>query len=313
MTRSAQVDTKGLSYKVVLSRAADGDVECQYQAGLMHHYGEGVAKNKKKAFDFCLKAAEQDHAPAQAFVAYNYHHGRLAVRRNYRKAFHWYTLSAKGGYMKAQYSVANMHLNARGTHKNLRRAAYWYLKSAEQGCELSCFQLSQAYRLGKGVPKDIKKSTAFLKQAADRGVAVAQYLYGLEHIIGRNIQADMDEGLRWLEMAADQSHKGAIKSLAELTGFQPLDSRLAKICGFPGDCMFPLRLKTLIRMEQEKTALYGEMADDLRDFVAANPKAGFHFIDDVAKLAYLAAQEAHDNEEEVNACHYETIVRNLTS
>jgi TPR repeat protein len=313
MTRSAQVDTKGLSYEDVLTKADIGDVECLYQSGLMHHYGQGVAQDAKRAFNDCFAAAEKGHAAAQAYVAYCCHSGSLAVRRNYRKAFYWYTLSAEQGYRSAQFSLACMHLYAKGTHKNLGRAACWYKLAAQQGCADSCFQLSRAYRIGKGVSKNIPISIEYLQKAAQGDVPGAQYLLGLEYLAGAHIRGDVDEGVKWLEIAADKSHKEAEKLLSELLSFQILNAKLAYVCGLPRDSLLPLRLKTLIRLEQTEIPLFAEMADDLRDFVTLNPKAGFHFLEDVAKMTTQAALVAHENDEEVEACRYETRAKHLTS
>ncbi len=81
---------------------------------------------RRRPFALCLQAAEQGHAGAQAYVAYCYHTGQRPVRRSYRRALHWYRLSAEQGYMRAQFSLAWMYLLGRGSHKNLRRSAYWF-------------------------------------------------------------------------------------------------------------------------------------------------------------------------------------------
>lgn len=313
MRRSAQVDTKGLSYQDVLTKADHGDIECLYQSGLMHHYGQGVTKDPKRAFEDCMAVATQGHAGAQAYVAYSYHSGTLAVRRNYRKAFYWYTLSAEQGYRSAQFSLASMHLYAKGTHKNLGHAARWYKLAAQQGCAESCFQLSRAYRFGKGVLQNVTKSLEYLQKAAQGDVAVAQYLLGLEYLTAAYMRGDVDEGLKWVESAAENSYHDAEKLLSELSSFQVLNAKLAYVCGLPQDSLLPLRLKTLIRLEQTETPFFAEMADDLRDFITLNPKAGFHFLEDVAMLTAQAAQVAHENDEEIEAYRYETRVKHLTS
>ncbi len=310
-TSNAQVDTNGLTYEQVLSRAASGDNECRYQAGLMFHYGTGVEKDAEQAFHYCQIAAEKGHVRAQAYVGHCYLHGKLYVKRNYRKAFHWYSISAKKGYAPAQYSLANFHMSGKGTHRSRRTALHWYEQAAAQDYPKALFQLARAHKLGKGLAQDDVKSLALLEKAAEGGYDSAQYLLGLELMVGNHIDADMDQALRWLDAAACQGHESAEKTLEELDEFHVLNPSLALFCGLPRDCRLPLRRKTLIRMEFTGKLIFPDMADDVSDFVSLNPEVGFHYLEDIAGLALQAADDAYEEGEIVIANHYQTKVRNF--
>ena len=60
--------------------------------------------------------------------------GPGAPPTNLKEAFHWFELSAKGGYPRAQFNVARFYLNGFGvTDKNRAKAYMWLRLGAENG------------------------------------------------------------------------------------------------------------------------------------------------------------------------------------
>ena len=79
--------------------------------------GDNVPENKERGFEWLTKAANQNHAAAQFWVAYAYHMGE-------------------------------------GRAQNNELAAQWYLKAANQGVSFAARQLAQMYEQGEGVESD---------------------------------------------------------------------------------------------------------------------------------------------------------------
>ena len=83
--------------KEYTAKAKAGDVEAQYQLGLMYFEGNGVDQSEKKGEFWIRKAAEQGHPRAQNDIGTMYANG-VVVRKNMVEAIKWLTLSAKQGF-----------------------------------------------------------------------------------------------------------------------------------------------------------------------------------------------------------------------
>ena len=97
--------------------AEQGYAFAQYNLGIMHEYGNGVAKN-------------------------------------YAEAVKWYRLAAEQGYAIGQYSLGLMYSNGYGVLKDKAEAVKWWRLSAEQGYAYAQGMLGIMYELGEGVLKD---------------------------------------------------------------------------------------------------------------------------------------------------------------
>ena len=85
-------------FRKYMAKAQDGDVDAQYNLGIMYYHGEGIQKNHDEA----LK---------------------------------WFHLSAEQGDAEAQYNLGFMYGRGEGTGKNHRASMEWFQKAASQGHE----------------------------------------------------------------------------------------------------------------------------------------------------------------------------------
>jgi TPR repeat protein len=78
-----------------------GDVEAQYNLGVMYDEGTSVAQDLGKAADWYRKAAEQGFVDAQANLGMMYYQGQ-GVSRDHEQAAHWLQLAADKGDTEAR-------------------------------------------------------------------------------------------------------------------------------------------------------------------------------------------------------------------
>ena len=99
-------------YKTALTIFEDlakkGDIDAQYNLGLMYDNGYGVKQDYKKAFEWYEKAANQGIAKAQHNLGVMYERGQ-GVKQDYKKAFEWYEKSAIQGIANAQHNLGVMY------------------------------------------------------------------------------------------------------------------------------------------------------------------------------------------------------------
>ena len=104
-----------------------------------------------------------------------------------------------GDNADAQYIVARMYLNGKGTNKDEGEAFVWLSKSAEQGYKDSMYGLGWMYGSGKGVDKDYFKAIEWYQKAAEQGYEKTyNELAWTLHLLGR-----YNEALPWAEKAVE--------------------------------------------------------------------------------------------------------------
>jgi len=112
--------------------AKQGDVDAQYNLGLIYDKGRGVPKNYKTAVKWYRLAAKQGNAFAQSNLGYMYEKG-TGVPLDYKTAVKWYRLAAEQGFAVAQSNLGFMYHEGKGVPKNYKTAVKWYRLAAKQG------------------------------------------------------------------------------------------------------------------------------------------------------------------------------------
>ncbi|MEK9985500.1 MAG: tetratricopeptide repeat protein, partial [Opitutae bacterium] len=67
--------------------------------------GEGVSKDDKEAFKWCLQAAQGGHVDAQNSLGYCYAEG-LGVLKDFASAYAWYSIATFAGHAESSQSCA---------------------------------------------------------------------------------------------------------------------------------------------------------------------------------------------------------------
>ena len=132
----------------------------------LYFSGKGVEENKKEAFKWGMKSAEHGNAEAQCYIASCYKNG-YGIKENNEKAFEWYMKAAKQGYAQAQYGLAELYL-----FKNLKEEAFeWYMKAAKQGYAKAQEIVGCFYENGCVVEKNKKEASKWYTEA-EKGYVV---------------------------------------------------------------------------------------------------------------------------------------------
>jgi len=87
--------------KLLGELAEQGDVDAQFNLGLMYDKGKGVPQDYKRAVNWYTKAAEQGVAGAQYNLGLMYANGQ-GVPQDYIKAHMWWNIASASGGEKAR-------------------------------------------------------------------------------------------------------------------------------------------------------------------------------------------------------------------
>ena len=131
-------------------------------------------------------------------------------------AFRNYLSAAKDGVVFAQYKVAGMYEQGRGTARDDVEAARWYQTAADEGHARAARNLAKMYETGRGVPQNDAKALALYRQAAAGGEASAGFKVGQFLERGRGTAADPVAAVEHYRAAARAGDVGAQLALARL-------------------------------------------------------------------------------------------------
>lgn len=90
-----------------LRKAGEGDVDAQYNLGIIYYHGEGVEKDFEQALSWFQKAAEQGDVDAQYNLGFMYGRGE-GVKKDHGQSVQWFTRAAEQGHKGAREILDKM-------------------------------------------------------------------------------------------------------------------------------------------------------------------------------------------------------------
>lgn len=141
-----------------------------FDEGTRYFSGTGVQKDRIKAHDIYLMAAEKGHEEAQYTLGLMYRTGTYGPPRDHGKAMVWYEKAAAQGNTDAIHEAGICY------HKmnDSRKAATYYRNAAEKGHAQAQNDLGKCYAIGDGVQQDRKEAEQWFRKAASQGNTDAQ-------------------------------------------------------------------------------------------------------------------------------------------
>ena len=156
------------AFAVFAPLADEGFAPAQFNLGVMHEHGLGVAQDYAEALRWYRPLAEAGHALARLRLGYMYEHGR-SVPQDHVEAVRWIRLAAEQGEAQAQRSLGFMYFEGLGVAQDHGEAVRWWHLAAEQGERDALRNLGVAYEHGLGVAPDLGAASHWYRLAADQG------------------------------------------------------------------------------------------------------------------------------------------------
>ncbi|MDM8560703.1 tetratricopeptide repeat protein [Candidatus Parabeggiatoa sp. HSG14] len=119
--------------------------------------------------------------------------------------------------VKAQFELAEMYIQGKGTTKDITQAIKWYRKAANRGEVQAQLKLADMHFKGKDVVQNVTKAIKWYSRAAQKGNVKAQFRLGRIYEKGKGgVEKDLAQAREWYHKAAEQGHKKAKKKLEQL-------------------------------------------------------------------------------------------------
>ena len=171
------------------------------------------------------KRAESGDAAAQFELAQYYVSEASNARserrtlRNQKRAFDWYSRSAKQGFAKAQFNLGHMYILGQGVDQDKSQGVDWQVKAAEQGLVEAQFEIGLRYLSGAVLEPNLESGLDMLHKAANQRHAPAQKQLGTMYFQGVGVEKDLVQAHRWFRIAelnGDNDAKGYIPTLESI-------------------------------------------------------------------------------------------------
>jgi uncharacterized protein len=160
-------------------------------------------KNAAQALQDLIEDAEKGVAEAQFILATMYANGE-GVLKDKTKAFRWfYRIAKEKGAARAaleEQKVVNIFKKV-----NIPQELKFLTNDSEAGISIAQFKLGIAYALGQVLPQDDKKAVKWYRLAAEQGNSEAQYALGVMYVKGRGVLASEEEAMKWFRFYLGQT------------------------------------------------------------------------------------------------------------
>src|SRR5689334_21390616 len=150
--QTTQAAAGSAAFKQRIRAARVGDLEAQYDVGLMYAKGDGVSRDLSEAMVWFKTAAQKGHANAQYILGTAYASG-VGTEKDEFEAVQWTFKAAHQGNEKALLTLAR---RIGADHQAI--AFLCCTRAAAQGVADAQFMVAQAYSHGAHVPRDEQKA-----------------------------------------------------------------------------------------------------------------------------------------------------------
>jgi TPR repeat protein len=194
--------------------ASEGDMQAQYNLGIVYSQGQGVKKDMKKAMDFYMKAADGGSVHAMVNAGHHYENTNQPA-----KGVALYKKAANLGYAMAQYNLGNNYLYGQGVKQSYADAAHWFEKAALQGYREAQANYANILNNGYGaVEVNVLEAEKWYLCAANQGDAMAMCSLGKMYMRGRVIPVNMAKAKYWFKKSAAGGEKEAVFIVQQMFG-----------------------------------------------------------------------------------------------
>ena len=200
--------------------AESGDVQAQYQMGVMSAEGLGVEKDVTAAEEWFRRAAAQGSLPAKrslerlhsapARVAWQMNAATAADRQVSAKSVGIKKIERATRVENGEPKTKRVSWNVSGTVSSEAPREVPSLETKSQA------PVSNEVTWRMNTATNNQSGLSQLRQAAEQGDAESQYTYGMTYTYGRGVPEDPTQGAFWLNRAAEQGHLLAQLNLAQL-------------------------------------------------------------------------------------------------
>ena len=181
--------------------------------------------DEKTQFRQCLDIAVRGEAEAQFELARLYAEGR-GTPRDTELASQWYLSAAEYGHPRAQYALAKLFENRVVADQDYTRALEAFRELSQLGPDAIQANLGTTFDQCMEIAAETSPAIHWYQRAAEQGLVDAQLELGFVFEIGRGVPADDTLAYMWFDIAARHGKQDAGEFKQSLSQRLPEQQRL---------------------------------------------------------------------------------------
>ncbi len=186
---------------VIENAAKMGYVDAQYSIGCRYRKGLDVRKDYDKAFFWFTKAADNGHLGASYYLGKMYMKGR-GTNPDPELAIEHIVDAGDRDYPEAQHDIGKMYESGSFFKRDLSKAFGWYLRSAYNGYFMSVYRVGEMYRDGLGVEQSGTNAISWFKKSGNIGYTISWYSIAKIYEDGcAEVKPDIEKALHYYKEA----------------------------------------------------------------------------------------------------------------
>lgn len=194
------IGDKKQAFKWYLKAAENSLIDAYYYVGNAYKRGEGVQQDSQKALKWLELAAEYQMSGAAWDLAEIYRDGIGNVSQNLEKAQAFYLLAKEAGE-NVERSVQQLQ-----SRLAVRDDFGALLERAKEGNLEAQKDLAMAYVRGDEIEQNYEEAFKWYKAAAEQGDADAQNSLYNRYAKGEGVEQNSEEAMKWLHRSAEQGY-----------------------------------------------------------------------------------------------------------
>ncbi len=208
--RLALAESPEKAARLVYAAAVHGNIDAQLYWAQMLLDGYAAPQDAEAAFRWFEIAAKSRRADAINMLGRCHERG-WGVQIDFEKAVVCYRDAAEQGHDWAQFNLACLMMEGRGTARDPDMAFSLLNKAAQQNLVKSFHMIGHCYEHGLGCDRNIVTAIGWYRRSAESGDFRGQYRYGLFLFE----EGRTEEALSWLQISIDNSPAPLRLSMAE--------------------------------------------------------------------------------------------------
>ncbi len=165
-----------------MQKAESGDANWQYRLSQWYQKGTIFPRNEQKAFEWCQKAAEQNHPNALLQLGLWYYDGDPPAKRDLGRATNLLARASEFDIPVATFILGACYLDGKGVKTDRAKGITLCKRAAEQGFIPAYAELGEVYETGKGVAKDLPEALRLYEFARRHGFEPPQLLEAIKRV-----------------------------------------------------------------------------------------------------------------------------------
>ncbi len=184
-------------------------------------FGEDVKKsqtqqNPNETFKEIEADAVRGLAEAQFHLATLFRDGKGTAKSS-TKELYWYQQAVKQSYRPAIFNLGVMYFEGNGIKRDVETGLTYLHWAQSLDYAPATEALGRIYVHGKnGAPKDVQKGISYITKGANEGMPISLYLLAHAYMKGIGVEKDEDKGIVLLNKAAKEGAEQAQNEILKI-------------------------------------------------------------------------------------------------